>query len=261
MARFTITPDNWYACEFIGDEFVDGTDGFSPIKVYSIKPLGGGKRQFVLRFYHAFYQEGVRDKEYTMETLERGERFLLARSLEHQPSRILKFTRLELDRQLLEDGWRQARRHLVSGLEGLRQDIDEYPTRFKGAYLSLEGKGVDIHPFLGRVHDVLKVSQALLETFMNLFEANAQQSHGTEESFIVYSSIYADLREGILRFHTVFDELADPLVRLGNTERTETLAKTTHRLREGLESVWSSLNTAVLKMKSFQLIAELESDQ
>ena len=66
-----------------------GIRDYSPIKVIAVSPLQSGRRRFKLSFYHANYPEGVRDKAYTLQTLERGRRFLLARSTDHQPSRLL----------------------------------------------------------------------------------------------------------------------------------------------------------------------------
>ncbi|MHC1698831.1 MAG: hypothetical protein AB9919_12375 [Geobacteraceae bacterium] len=88
--RFTLENNRWYACEFIGDEFDDDLCSYSPIKVLRIERLKNGRRMLKLDFYHANYPEGVRDKSYTLQTIERGERFLLARSVEHNPVRILQ---------------------------------------------------------------------------------------------------------------------------------------------------------------------------
>ena len=97
--RFTLREGRWYACELIGDEFGDDLCSYSPVKVYSVTPHGSGKRTFTLAFYHANYPQGVRDKEYTMKTIERGKRFMLARSLEHDPPRILQI--YDIDAQWL----------------------------------------------------------------------------------------------------------------------------------------------------------------
>lgn len=85
--RYTLQPKRWYACEFIGDEFAGDRCAYSPIRVNNFETLGAG--QFRLSFYHANYPEGVRDKAYKLVTIERGIRFLLARSAEHKPTRIL----------------------------------------------------------------------------------------------------------------------------------------------------------------------------
>jgi hypothetical protein len=87
--RYTLQPNQWYACEFIGDQFDEDRTSYSPIRVNNFETLGTGRRQFRLSFYHANYPAGVRDKSYELETIERGTRFLLARSAEHQPTRIL----------------------------------------------------------------------------------------------------------------------------------------------------------------------------
>ena len=90
MARFTLQPDQWYACEFIGDEFVEDKCSYSPIKTRDVQPDKSGGRTFILRFYHANYPEGVRDKSYYLQTIERGRSLLLAKSLDHDPPRFLQ---------------------------------------------------------------------------------------------------------------------------------------------------------------------------
>jgi hypothetical protein len=89
--RFQIKEGIWYACEFIGDEFNEDCCSYSPIRVDEIKPLKSGSRRFSLNFYHANYPEGVRDKCYTLQTIERGESFIIAKSIEHNdPARLLQ---------------------------------------------------------------------------------------------------------------------------------------------------------------------------
>ena len=87
--RFTLVRDRWYACEFIGDEFHEDKCSYSPIKVHDATPTLDGTRTLNVRFYHANYPEGVQNKSYRLQTLERGQTFLLARSHDHQPTRIL----------------------------------------------------------------------------------------------------------------------------------------------------------------------------
>lgn len=88
--RFTLKKGRWYACEFIGDEFIEDRCSYSPIKIYSLIACHNGQRRFDLAFYHANYPEGVRDKEYELVTLERGRTFILAKSIQHDPLRILQ---------------------------------------------------------------------------------------------------------------------------------------------------------------------------
>lgn len=89
IMSFTLQPDRWYACELIGDEFDQDKCSYSPIKVRSVTALHTGKRTFRLAFYHASYPEGVQNKEYTLRTLERGRSFILAKSMAHDPTRLL----------------------------------------------------------------------------------------------------------------------------------------------------------------------------
>jgi hypothetical protein len=89
--RFTLIPGHWYAVEFIGDEFsvADDFRSHSAIRVDSVITAPGGQRCFDLSFYHANYPEGVRDKVYTLQTMERGSHFILARRVGHPPTRLL----------------------------------------------------------------------------------------------------------------------------------------------------------------------------
>ncbi len=86
---FTLTPGRWYALEMVGDEFSPVLRHLSPIRVDAVSPKHIGERVFDLWFYHANYPAGVRTKMYTLQTLERGEQFLLAKSLYHAPPRLL----------------------------------------------------------------------------------------------------------------------------------------------------------------------------
>jgi len=87
--RFTLWPRSWYAAELIGDEFGDELRSYSAIRVESVSPSRSGERRLDLIFYHANYPDGVRNKTYSLQTIERGRRFLLARSLQHDPVRLL----------------------------------------------------------------------------------------------------------------------------------------------------------------------------
>ncbi|OFW56551.1 MAG: hypothetical protein A2133_08535 [Actinobacteria bacterium RBG_16_64_13] len=87
MNRFHLEPRRWYAAELIGEEFGSEIRSYSPIRVDEIRPKGG--RRFSLAFYHANYPEGARDKVYELETIERSATFILARSREHSPTRLM----------------------------------------------------------------------------------------------------------------------------------------------------------------------------
>jgi hypothetical protein len=90
MTRFTLVRDRWYACEFIGDEFDKDLCSYSPIKVLGLQPMNDGSRRLRLEFFHANYPAGVQGKVYTLQTMERGQRLLLTRSLDHEPARLLQ---------------------------------------------------------------------------------------------------------------------------------------------------------------------------
>lgn len=89
--RFTIRQGGWYAAEFIDDLFgpEESFRSFSPIRIRTTSPAGGGKRRFELSFHHVNYPAGVRDKIYPLETIERTAGFLLARCADHYGTRLL----------------------------------------------------------------------------------------------------------------------------------------------------------------------------
>jgi len=87
--RFSILPDKWYALEFLGDEFHGDSISYSPIRVYSVKPLEDGSRRFDLSFFHWNYPTGVQDKIYTLQTIERGKHYILTKSDHTFPHRYI----------------------------------------------------------------------------------------------------------------------------------------------------------------------------
>jgi len=54
-----------------------------------MKPHSSGARTFTLEFYHANYPSGVRDKAYSLTTIERNKEYILAVSNDHDPKRTL----------------------------------------------------------------------------------------------------------------------------------------------------------------------------
>jgi hypothetical protein len=117
MSRFTLTPRRWYAAEFIGEEFGDEIRSDSPIRVDAVEPANSGQRTFTLAFYHANYPEGVRDKRYELKTIERTSTFLLARSLEHKPARLLL---------IYEITWEWIERHFGRNADRDRSDVQRW---------------------------------------------------------------------------------------------------------------------------------------
>lgn len=79
MKRFTLKKHNWYALELISAEFGPEARHYSPIRVDNIEPKKSGSRLVELSFLHAAYPEGVQNKSYTLQTIERSEAFLLSR--------------------------------------------------------------------------------------------------------------------------------------------------------------------------------------
>jgi hypothetical protein len=90
--QFPLILKRWYACELIGDFFKNRNDfcSYSPIRIDGVEVSDSEAGVFLLRFYHAKYQEGVRDKLYKLKILEWGNSFMIAKSLDHTPVRILQ---------------------------------------------------------------------------------------------------------------------------------------------------------------------------
>lgn len=93
----------WYALTFIGDEFIcdpafsddqPGSYSFSPIKIYQFAPLKTGNSIFELSFFHWNYPSGVQNKVYKLKKIAHGEKFILATSTEHHPTRTLMIKQL-----------------------------------------------------------------------------------------------------------------------------------------------------------------------
>lgn len=114
MSRFTLKPRNWYAMELFGPEFGENVRFCSPIQVYSLAPAGNGKGCFELSFYHAAYAAGVRDKVYTLRTINRSQHFLLAN--------VVGTERLVLLMELT-DAW--LKKNFEQSLEPTRRDKGE----------------------------------------------------------------------------------------------------------------------------------------
>lgn len=68
MNDFTLQPRTWYAMEYV---FRSAERHFSPIWVQEIKPLKTGAGMLRLHFFHANYPEGVQDKIYDLQVVQR----------------------------------------------------------------------------------------------------------------------------------------------------------------------------------------------
>ncbi|MFC0444222.1 hypothetical protein ACFOD1_02800 [Pseudidiomarina halophila] len=97
MDRLSLENGEWYAMEIIGDEFGREVRHYSPIKIISVKPLKSGKSFFTMQFYHANYPEGVRNKAYTLKTIQRCENFLLAKKNGSSTMRYLLIFELSVE--------------------------------------------------------------------------------------------------------------------------------------------------------------------
>lgn len=75
MPRFALHPHAWYAMEFV---FRSAERHFSPIWLEEITPLKTGNGMLRLVFFHANYPEGVQDKAYDLQVVQRFERHLIA---------------------------------------------------------------------------------------------------------------------------------------------------------------------------------------
>jgi hypothetical protein len=114
--RSTLVPSQWYAAEMIGEAFGPALRHDRPIHIEAIRPSHTGWPVFERQCCHANNHEGIRTKRYTLNTRERGERFLLAKRTYHIPPRLLlaheiiaewlwAHVRLELSAECDVDTW------------------------------------------------------------------------------------------------------------------------------------------------------------
>lgn len=75
--RFTIESNRWYGWQMMPGY---GSPYYSPIDVYNIEPRRNGRSELTLRFFNAFYAEGVQDFEKTLHVLLRGKTFCSRKS-------------------------------------------------------------------------------------------------------------------------------------------------------------------------------------
>jgi hypothetical protein len=96
-SRFTLEHGKWYACQFFGDFFkgFEAQCSYAPIKVEEVRPMGN--RKYELHFYHANYPAGVKDKVYELQTIERGQSFILAKTTEKEDPRFLRITTISAE--------------------------------------------------------------------------------------------------------------------------------------------------------------------
>jgi len=196
----------WYAAEFIGDASISKEDTFSPFKVLGIIPKGGGKREFVLEFIHVNRSVGERTEKWLMQTIERGKKFILARSLNHESSAILKITEIRLDVAELGEAWRASGRKLDAIADQIYPSIGEYPTRYKAAYHLLDEMGLDMRPFMDHAHDVLDICGEINAAFQAMRDAPSLiHGHESPESFETYPPIYGNLQSRIGEAFVMFE--------------------------------------------------------
>ncbi len=70
--------------ELISPEFGPDIRRYSPIRVDKVALTGNGSRRFDLSFFHAAYPEGVQDKVYSIQTIQRSDHFLIGQVVDTQ---------------------------------------------------------------------------------------------------------------------------------------------------------------------------------
>lgn len=84
------------------DLWLDGVEHSSPIRIERITPLGTGKSEVEVAFFHLCYPEGVKDKTYRLKVLHRSRDDILAVRMDaddHRTLRLAPLTRAWLARQ------------------------------------------------------------------------------------------------------------------------------------------------------------------
>jgi len=75
----------------MGDFFENWEDSrsYSPIRIDRFEASDSEEGVFILGFHHANYPQGVQDKRYRVKVLDRGESYMIGKSLDHTPVRVL----------------------------------------------------------------------------------------------------------------------------------------------------------------------------
>jgi hypothetical protein len=81
MTRFSLERGKWYAMELFDPQFGAEIRRCSPVRVDRLELKGSGSRRFDLSFFHAAYPEGVQNKVYTIQTIQRSGHFLFGQSV------------------------------------------------------------------------------------------------------------------------------------------------------------------------------------
>ena len=97
--QFPLTQKRWYACELSGDFFKNWDDhcSYSPIRIDDFEVSDSTEGVYQLKFYHANYPEGVREKIYEIRILHWGASYVIGKSLDHTPTRILRIYDIDRD--------------------------------------------------------------------------------------------------------------------------------------------------------------------
>jgi hypothetical protein len=75
--RFTFTAGAWVAMDLWMEDGGSVGEHASPIRIDRVRPLGAGRSEVELGFFHACYSEGVQDKVYRLRILHRSRHQLL----------------------------------------------------------------------------------------------------------------------------------------------------------------------------------------
>ena len=71
--RFTLSAGAWVAMDLWMEDDGSVWEHASPIRIDRVHPLGTGRTEVELGFFHACYSEGVQDKVYRLRILHRGQ--------------------------------------------------------------------------------------------------------------------------------------------------------------------------------------------
>lgn len=67
-----LVPHAWYAMEIFGASGAPTNPHVSPIFLKAVEPLKTGRGLLKVEFFHAYYPEGVQNKEYVLRVLHRS---------------------------------------------------------------------------------------------------------------------------------------------------------------------------------------------
>jgi len=131
------------------------------------------------------------------------------------------------------DNWRSYRRRLDAVADKVTTAVDEFPSAFKGAYLSLEDE-TEQESHYQQVHDMADASQTVLNAVKSLTDLHQKRDHRLLDTSHAYPKNASDYRKDLQAFRKIAEK------GIGDLKR-----KLEKPVRSKLESKWVETSSVI----------------